>query len=67
VGRIASQRAGVIVVRVWIERDATAPLRARITALADLSCDERTITAAAGVEDTLDAVREWLEGFARHG
>jgi hypothetical protein len=67
VGRTVSERAGVIVVRVWIERDAAPLLRARITASADLSSDERTIGACAGIEDTLEAVREWLEGFSRCG
>jgi hypothetical protein len=57
----ASERAGVIVVRVWIEGDASA--RARITASSDLSSDEQTIAVAAGVEQIVAAVRDWLEQF----
>lgn len=50
--------------RVWVEEDAPPPLRARITAAADLSSPEQTITAAAGVESIVAVVREWLERFA---
>lgn len=59
----ASERAGVIVVRVWIESGAPAPLRARITTSSDLSTDEQTIAVAAGVEEIMAAVRAWLESF----
>jgi len=57
----ASERAGVIVVRVWVEDDA--PARARITASNDLSSDEQTIAVAAGIDEIVAAVRDWLERF----
>lgn len=53
----------MIVVRVWIERDAPKPLRARITTSSDLSTDEQTIAVVAGAEEIVDAVRAWLETF----
>ena len=59
----ASERAGVIVVRVWIEDDSSPQLRARITASRDLSSVEETTAAAAGMQDILAAVRDWLEAF----
>lgn len=51
-------------VKVWIESDAQLPLRARITAAADLSSPERTTVGSTGLEAILDVVREWLEEFA---
>ncbi len=59
----ASERAGVIVVRVWVERGAPMPLRARITASSDLSTDKQTISFAAGAEEIMAAVRAWLDTF----
>jgi hypothetical protein len=65
VAATASEQAGVIVIRVWIERDAPKPLRARITASSDLMTDEQTIAVVAGAEEIVAAVQTWLETFAR--
>ena len=48
-------------VRVWTE-DEDLP-RARITGSSSLSFEERTIAVAAGVEEIVAAVRNWLEEF----
>jgi hypothetical protein len=61
VSATASERTGVIVVRVWTE-DEDLP-RARITGSSSLSFEERTIAVAAGVEEIVAAVRNWLEEF----
>jgi hypothetical protein len=61
VSTTASERTGVIVVRVWTE-DAEPP-RARITGSSSLPSEERTIAVAAGVEEIVAAVRNWLEEF----
>jgi hypothetical protein len=56
-------RAGVIVIRVWLE-DPSAPIpRARITATSDLATTEQTVGAAEGVDDILAVVRDWLDAF----
>lgn len=57
------ERAGVIVVRAWVDTGASSGLRARVTASRDLSCDEQTIAVAASVADVVAAVRDWLEAF----
>ncbi len=60
---IASERTGVIVVRVWVEDDDDP--RARITASLDVSSEEQTVAAAAGTEEIITVVRDWLERFRR--
>jgi hypothetical protein len=61
VSATASERTGVIVVRVWVENGDD--LRARITSSLDVSSDEQTVTAAGGVEEAVQLVRDWLERF----
>jgi hypothetical protein len=59
------ERAGVIVVRTWLESDGRA--RARITAT-DLSGREKESTSAAeGIDEIVRLVRDWLERFAEAG
>jgi hypothetical protein len=60
---VAKERTGVIVVRAWIENDASATLRARITTSSDLSSEEQTVTVAAGIDEVVAGVRDWLEAF----
>ena len=55
------ERAGVIVIRVWVE-DASE-VRARITASTDLFSGEQTVAVAQGAEDILAVVRSWLDAF----
>jgi hypothetical protein len=60
------ERTGVLVLRLWLEpaaRDGEA-LRARITAESDLGSGERVTLAAAGLEEILEIVRDWVERFA---
>jgi hypothetical protein len=66
------ERAGVIVIRVWIEGGAVTGLRARITAAAGLTGEEQgsgeqTVAVAAGVEEVLTAVGDWLRAFLAGG
>jgi hypothetical protein len=63
VSTTTQERAGVIVIRVWIEDASSAQLRARITASEDLSSVEQTVGAAEGVDGILAAVSDWLDGF----
>lgn len=55
------ERAGVIVVRAWLESDGR--VRARVTAT-DLSLPEETVSSAEGVDEIAGVVRAWLERFA---
>jgi hypothetical protein len=61
VSATATERTGVIVVRVWVANDASA--RARITATDDLSSEVQTVSTASGVEEIVATVRAWLERF----
>jgi hypothetical protein len=58
-----ADRAGVVVVRVWVERGVDG-LRARIIEVADLERTEEISRAAAGVEEILRIVRAFLVRFA---
>jgi len=56
------ERAGVIVVRAWLESDGR--VRARVTAT-DLSMtQEKKSASAEGVDEIMRTVRDWLERFA---
>ena len=56
------ERAGVIVVRAWLESDGR--VRARVTAT-DLSMmQEKKSASAEGTDEILGLVRDWLERFA---
>jgi hypothetical protein len=57
------RRVGVIVIRVWLERRATPPLRARITHTTDLGARAEVVTAAASVDEICAQVRAWLHDF----
>ena len=60
------ERTGVLVLRVWFEPSARAGegLRARITAEEQLGSGERTTVVAGSVEQIVEIVRSWVEGFA---
>jgi len=55
------ERAGVIVVRAWLESDRR--VRARVTAT-DLSMQEKKSTSAEGIDEITQLVRGLLERFA---
>jgi hypothetical protein len=59
------ERAGAIVVRVWIEpgADQLKGLRARITSSPNLSTTGEMIRVASTREEILAAVGSWLDGF----
>ena len=58
-------RAGVLILRVWLE-DGGA-LRVRIVGRPDLAADDLDTAAASTTEETLAYVRAWLERFAVSG
>jgi hypothetical protein len=56
---------GLLLLRVWIEREhATKSLRARLIGTVHDSGREVSIATAATVEDAVEAVKSWWEGFA---
>ena len=59
-----SERAGVLVIRAWVEpEDAT--LRARITGRLDVAVSHETSYAVLGVDSAAEVVRDWLEQVER--
>jgi hypothetical protein len=56
-----------MVIRVWVERDAAAPLRARVTRTLDIDNREEIVSVASGVEEVCAIMRAWLDEFLRDG
>jgi hypothetical protein len=57
----ALKPTAVLVIRVWFEDGAEAPLRARITRTLDVSApDERETSAAVSEQEIMRAVRGWI-------
>jgi hypothetical protein len=52
------ERAGVIVVRAWLENDGR--VRARVTAT-DFSLPDESVSTAEGIDEIVGIVRTWLE------
>ena len=59
----AGERTGILVIRVWTERDAAGQLRARLTEAGDLGDPATTLTTASDVGGVCDAVETWLREF----
>ncbi len=60
------ERTGVMVVRIWFE-GTEGVIRARLTETLDITATEETSRAAAGVEEIVEIVREWVERFVNAG
>ena len=58
----APERTGILVIRVWVEREPPGRLRARLTEAADLG-EPPTTMAAADVPGICAAVEAWLRRF----
>ena len=59
----ASERTGILIVRLWIEGTADGGLRARITQTHDTTGPEQAMASAATPEDIYSIVRTWVETF----
>jgi hypothetical protein len=65
---------GLLIIRLWLEPEHPARLRARITRSANVEPDMEFetqealagATTVATTEDALAAVRAWLDGFVGH-
>ena len=57
------ERTGVLVIRVWAERDDAPRMQARITTTFDLTQEDEVSTAASSVEEIEAVVRAWLFEF----
>jgi hypothetical protein len=59
----ASDRTGILIVRIWMEGSARDGLRARITRTLDATGPEQAGATAATPEDIYASVRTWVEAF----
>ena len=57
------ERAGALVVRVWLEHADPSGLRARNTYTVDTAVPGAEVTAAASVDEVCEKVRAWLDLF----
>ena len=57
-----SGRTGVMIVRIWIE-GSDGTLRARLTETLDVTAREDTTRVASTLEEIVDIVSTWVDGF----
>ena len=57
------ERTGILVIRVWLERDAPGQLRARLTQTGNLAEAATTLATASDVRAVCEAVEAWLRRF----
>ena len=58
-----SERAGLMVVRIWIEEPA-GEIRARLTETLDLTTGQETVHTAGSVDQVVACVRRWGDAFS---
>jgi hypothetical protein len=59
----SANRTGILILRLWIEADASEGFRARITQKLDSTEPEQAMATAADPEDIYASVRTWVEAF----
>jgi hypothetical protein len=62
-----AERTGVLVIRVWIELNGEARLRARITRVLDTESREVISSVVATRDEITSTVADWLDAFLRSG
>lgn len=64
---MVDQPSAALLIRVWLE--GTGEVRARLLTLGDVTeetpAEEVTVAVVSSPDDVVDAVRIWLDGFAR--
>jgi hypothetical protein len=60
----SQERAGVLVIRAWLESTDSSRFRARIIQTPDLGVGLEVTTSAATTEAVIEAVLEWLKTFS---
>jgi len=58
------ERAGALIVRVWLEESGDPKLRIRMVGQLDLAADDRVTAVTADIDEMLAHIRDWLERFA---
>jgi hypothetical protein len=58
------ERAGALIIRVWLEEFGDPRLRIRMIGRLDLEADDHVTAVAADIDEMLAHIRDWLERFA---
>ena len=61
------ERAGALIIRVWLEESGDPKLRIRMVGRLDLDADEQVTAVAADIDEMLAHIRDWLVRFAGSG
>ncbi|MGH3247798.1 MAG: hypothetical protein ACRDOI_16585 [Trebonia sp.] len=61
------ERAGALIVRVWLEESGDPKLRIRMVGRLDLEADDQVTAAAADIDEMLVYIRDWLKSFVGPG
>ena len=61
------ERAGALIIRVWLEEFGDSRLRIRMVGRLDLEADDYVTAVAADIDEMLARIRDWLERFAGLG
>lgn len=57
---VEEDRTGLLVIRAWIEKGSSEPLRAQLRLSTDVSAGFETTTTVSRPEEVIAAVQEWL-------
>jgi hypothetical protein len=61
------EKAGALIIRVWLEESGDPRLRIRMVGRLDLEADDHVTAVAADIDEMLAHIRNWLERFAGLG
>lgn len=58
------EKAGALIIRIWLEESGDPKLRIRMIGRLDLEADDQVTAVAADIGEMLAHIRDWLERFA---
>jgi hypothetical protein len=61
------EKAGALIIRVWLEEAGDPKLRIRMVGRLDLEADDQVTAVAADIDGMLAHIRDWLERFVGSG
>jgi hypothetical protein len=61
------EKAGALILRVWLEESGDPKLRIRMLGRLDLEADDQVTAVAADIDEMLAHIRDWLERFVGPG
>lgn len=61
------EKAGALIVRVWLEESGDPRLRIRMVGRFDLEVEDAVTAVTADIDEMLAYIRDWVERFVGHG